>query len=654
MVNDSKRHKVSIIMPTYNRANYIGETIDSVRNQSYANWELIIVDDGSDDDTEEIVMKLGDRRISFHKAGRIGINGKIKNIGLEKVTGELIAFIDSDDLWAPSKLEKQVAALREYPEAEFSLTGGFNFKNIEEPIDFFYRKQQGVLFGDILIPIFKSEISATTPSLVLRKKCLEVAGTFDESKPFSDIDFIIKLASHFKAVILYEPLLYRRLHAANDSGTNWVKGYHEGIALIRLYKHKLPGAVARRALFKLYINFGEDHFKKSERKEAIGKFFQAWKYSPFSIIPFKKTAKAILRSPSAAKVIYNDPVTSKIGARPWMGTTPPKKILAIRLQAMGDVAITLPYLNHLRYSLPPSTAVDFLTRKECEDIPKKILLFNRVVSIGGGRNFKKQLLHTLLLVPALIWRRYDVVIDLQNNSLSRLVRKALRPKAWSSFDRFSPRAAGERTALTIEAIGLGKSMIRSDFQFKEHFDPDLILKKNGWDGTSGLIILNPASAFSSRSWPLENYVRFAKLWLEKFPGFQFLVLGISTISSKAGYLKEQLGDRMINIIDQTTPSEAFAILQRATFVLSEDSGLMHMAWTSGIPTLALFGSTRSDWARPLGDHSSFLDSSDLPCGNCMLEICKYGDVHCLTRYGPELVFEKACDLLERAGFTQAQ
>ncbi len=76
---------------------------------------------------------------------------------------------------------------------------------------------------------------------------------------------------------------------------------------------------------------------------------------------------------------------------------------------------------------------------------------------------------------------------------------------------------------------------------------------------------------------------------------------------------------------------------------------MHMAWVCGIPTLALFGSTRSDWSAPQGEHSLCLNSSDLECGNCLLEVCKYGDVHCLSRYTPEFVFEKSIGLLQRIG-----
>ena len=282
-------------MPTYNRAAYIIETIESIRNQTYQNWELIIADDGSDDNTEELISNINDKRIQFYKAGRIGINGKIKNMGLEKACGNLIAFIDSDDLWAKTKLEKQVAALQQYPGAGFCLTGGYNFKEPGQPIDFFYKQKEGIKYGEVFISFFKSELSTTTPSLMMREECINVSGLFNETKPFADVDFILSLARHFKAVILFEPLLYRRLHDANDSGSNWEKGYDEGIRLIRTYTNELPSKISHDALFRLYMNFGEDCLLHKERKKAVINFFKGWKNKPASIIPIKKIGKAILK-----------------------------------------------------------------------------------------------------------------------------------------------------------------------------------------------------------------------------------------------------------------------------------------------------------------------------------------------------------------------
>ena len=295
MLNTNTTPTVSIIMPTYNRAKYISETIGSVLNQTYKHWELIIIDDGSDDNTEEIVAQLNDERIQFYKAGRTGIVGKLKNIGIEKTSGEFIAFIDSDDLWATEKLEKQVAALQQYVDAGFSITGGFNFKNQVEPVDYFFKREGGIKYGEVLISFFKSELPAYTQALMLRRSCIAVAGVFNESKSFADVEFILNLASHYEAVILYEPLLYRRLHDTNDSGANWEKRYYEGMEIINLYKKKLPGSIARNAMYRLHINFGEDYLRYKVRNKAIIHFFKAWRNKPLSFTPIKKTGKALLR-----------------------------------------------------------------------------------------------------------------------------------------------------------------------------------------------------------------------------------------------------------------------------------------------------------------------------------------------------------------------
>lgn len=335
-----------------------------------------------------------------------------------------------------------------------------------------------------------------------------------------------------------------------------------------------------------------------------------------------------------------------IDAQPWRGKKQPCRILVIRLQAMGDVMITLPYVQHLRNSLPPEVQIDFLTRDETCAVPQNLVLFNRVFVLKGWRNFKKQFIYTFLLLPRLLSRRYDMVIDLQNNILSAIVRIAIRPRAWSVFERFAPLAAGERTRLTIEAVGLGANQLYPSLQLKDSKGGIELLRQHGWNGTDKLVVLNPAAAFITRNWHMDNYVAFARLWLDRFPQTTFLVIGTSFIADKAAYLQAQLGDRLINMVEHTTPFTAFQVMQEVDFVFSEDSGLMHMAWVSGITTLALFGGTRSDWSRPLGPHTAFLDAADLPCGGCMQETCRFGDVHCLTRYTPQMVFEKAMELLK--------
>jgi len=335
----------------------------------------------------------------------------------------------------------------------------------------------------------------------------------------------------------------------------------------------------------------------------------------------------------------------------WQSESLPKRILIIRFQAMGDVAITLPYIQSLKEKLPAYTQLHFLTRNEVKDIAGSVRLYDWIYSIGGGRNTKLQLLSLLLLLPKLKFNKYDVVIDLQRNKLSRLVRRFLNPAAWSEIERFSATSAGDKYQKGIEAIGLCSISLNTGLQLKNPDAGRIKLTNAGWNPSHKLVVLNPAGAFSTRNWEIENYVKYAELWKAKFPDTQFLILGLKAISKKSLFLKNILKDDLIDLVngERTTVEEAFAIINKSYFVLTEDSGLMHMAWVFGIPSLALFGSTRSDWSAPQGEHSLCLNSSDLECGNCLLEVCKYGDVHCLSRYTPEFVFDKTISLLRQTG-----
>lgn len=324
------------------------------------------------------------------------------------------------------------------------------------------------------------------------------------------------------------------------------------------------------------------------------------------------------------------------------------RALAIRLQAMGDVVITLPYLNALKRS-QPELDIDLLTREETAPIPRSLRLFSKVFALGGGRSFKHQCISMLMLLPRLARRRYDVVLDLQNNELSRWATRALGPRTHSRFDTTSPFPAGERTRRAIESAGFHAIQFDTDLEVRESESADRLLQEGGVDSSHRLVVLNPAGAFPSRNWPLPYYVEFARAWQKcDARPTRFLLIGLPSLQDKADYLSAELGRELIDLVGRTTPEQAFAIVRQADLVLSEDSGLMHMSWCSGVPTVALFGSSRGDWSRPLGDHSLCLDSSDLECRFCMEAECRWGDVHCLTRREPNEVARLALHLVERS------
>ncbi len=346
------------------------------------------------------------------------------------------------------------------------------------------------------------------------------------------------------------------------------------------------------------------------------------------------------------------PTTSEkkesIHAVPWSGAADPQKVLAIRFQALGDTVITFPYLQALR-AVWPSTEFHFLTREEFSELPCRMTMFTAVHTIGGGRNRARQFGNAMRLVPRLRKEHFDVVIDLQRNSLSRLLRRLLRPKSFSEFDRFSLNSAGDRTRRTIDNLSarpLPQSLPRLDLS--EDPRPLSILREAGYRDSGKLVVLNPAGSFVTRSWPLDHFLGFANTWIASVDAkAQFLILGTDVIRDKAACLKEKLGNRIINLVGKTSTFEAFVILQYAGLVVSEDSGLMHMAWVAGVPVVALFGSTKSVWSRPLGQWSVCLNSSDLECGECLQPTCRFGDVRCLSRYSAEFIVETAKVLLER-------
>ncbi len=339
-------------------------------------------------------------------------------------------------------------------------------------------------------------------------------------------------------------------------------------------------------------------------------------------------------------------------SKPWRAPNDPARILLIRLHAIGDVALMLPAAAGLRRQLPNAT-IDILSTAEPSGLLEAYTMFNRVIAAPAARNPWQRMKNSIERAVLSGEERYDVIIDLQRNWSTRLQRRLLRPRAWSEFDRFGPRSASERTLETFHRAGFEglvpafRPAIRHDIRDSARS----LLLANGWDGATPLIVLNPAGLWITRNWPVANYVTLARIWLER-GAVQFLLIGTSERLGEAGrYFRAQLGDAAINLVGRTSLAEAAGILLYVTAVVSEDSGLLHLAWASGLPSLAILGSSNHAWVAPSGMHGGSLDSRDLPCGACMQPECRYGDVHCLTRFTPERVLDSALSLMSRCSHT---
>ncbi|MBI3982828.1 MAG: glycosyltransferase family 9 protein [Gemmatimonadetes bacterium] len=310
--------------------------------------------------------------------------------------------------------------------------------------------------------------------------------------------------------------------------------------------------------------------------------------------------------------------------------------------------LTLPYLHAVRRTLPNVT-LDFLTRQEVAAIPKGVRLFDRVFEIGGGRRYRRQLLSALGLLPRLLLGRYQVVLDLQRNRVSRLVRMLLGPTAWVEFDRYSPSPAGERTRRTIEAAGVGVAEVLPGLQLTNPEAGSEQLARGGWRRGNDLVLLNPGGAFPDRQWPVAAYVSFAREFAaRRGHPTQFVVTGLPGIRDKTDALKVALGDQMVDLVGHASQVEAAAIIKRCVLAVSEDGGLMHVAWALGVPTIGLFGASRWVWARPHGTFSELVLACTQPDGVCMHGKCEGGwDRSCLADLEPGLVVDAAVELLQR-------
>ncbi|MEW6512098.1 MAG: glycosyltransferase family 9 protein [Bacteroidota bacterium] len=318
----------------------------------------------------------------------------------------------------------------------------------------------------------------------------------------------------------------------------------------------------------------------------------------------------------------------------------------MRLHAIGDVALILPAAASLR-AMMPGTRIDLVTSPAAAGLADAAELFHGIFTCVTAGSRTARLLRALRLGGTLRRRRYDLVIDLQRNWMTRIMRRIASPPSWGEFDRFSLRPAWIRITDTITRSGLDfpKRPPSVCIPPARAQQARALLAAHGHREGRMLVIINPGGLWPTRNWPERNYVELCIRWREAMP-VTFLILGTERVRRVASAIHGAVGPDVIDLSHSTTLREAFEVLSLADVMVTEDSGLMHMAWAAGVPIVALFGSSRHQWSAPYGERSVTLDSSDLPCCACMEPACRFGDVHCLTRYSPELILAEALNLLK--------
>jgi glycosyltransferase involved in cell wall biosynthesis len=209
---------VSVVLPTYDRLPFLREAIASVLAQTMPDFELLVVDNGSTDGTREYLASLRDPRIRPLLTGRLFTPARARNAGLAEASGRWVAFLDSDDLWAPAKLEHQLGALGRAPEARWSTTaiGMIDAKGapIRPPAGPIRPARSGFIFEELL----RDRASAAIQGVLAESTLVREAGGFDETLDLlDDLDFVLRLAERSAVAAVDQPLAFVREHAGRST-----------------------------------------------------------------------------------------------------------------------------------------------------------------------------------------------------------------------------------------------------------------------------------------------------------------------------------------------------------------------------------------------------------------------------------------------------
>lgn len=281
--------KVSAIIATYNRANMLSDAIDSALKQTLQDFELIIVDDGSTDQTQEVVencQKAGDIRYIYQQnQGR----SAARNTGIKVAKGKYIAFLDDDDLWHPNKLEMQVESLENHPEVGLIHTFTEVIDNqgrlLREETQKRMEKYQEALKHGYTYEGMSELCIMWLSSVMVRRECFERVGLFDPNiSGLEDWDLYLRIALNYKIHTIQKPLVQYRTHGSNTSIEKFTKSRiqtaKKHLRILDSHKH-LP--FYHKAKRNFYIHLATAHYMNLNLRKSRNYAVQALKMSPSAL-----------------------------------------------------------------------------------------------------------------------------------------------------------------------------------------------------------------------------------------------------------------------------------------------------------------------------------------------------------------------------------
>lgn len=255
--------KVSVIIPTYNRSHTLKRAVESVLGQTFDNFELLIVDDGSEDDTKSVVDSIQDKRIRYIKLKENRGAAGARNEGIRRSECSLIAFQDSDDVWRPEKLERQMIYWEQHPECALVYCDYLAHAVLdEETVDEWVVSARGKesekgIFLQLLL-----ENSIGTPTMLVKKECfLEVGGFDDTLRSLEDWDLAVRIAEKYSIGYINEILL--DVYPGKDGISMGLGAYFDGRSrMIARYREQMTEA----GIFDRAVN---DLFQMAQKRGVL-------------------------------------------------------------------------------------------------------------------------------------------------------------------------------------------------------------------------------------------------------------------------------------------------------------------------------------------------------------------------------------------------
>jgi glycosyltransferase involved in cell wall biosynthesis len=244
--------RVSVILPVYNGATTIRKTIVSALQQTFSDFELIVIDDGSHDSTLSVLDEFRDRRLIVRAYSNAG-PATSRNRGLNFANGEMVAFLDADDVWSADKLESQLAALDEHPEAALAYVWTDYIDGADRLI---HRGQHPCNSGWVLDSLLLSNFLETCSNPMVRRDAITECGGFDESLiAGEDWDMWLRLAMRYPFAVVKRPLVLYRVHPGSTSSSDVLRLEHCCLEVIeRAFRRaNAPQNLKRQSIANLYL-----------------------------------------------------------------------------------------------------------------------------------------------------------------------------------------------------------------------------------------------------------------------------------------------------------------------------------------------------------------------------------------------------------------